>query len=71
MFGVNLYKSGRTTHVTCGEVLEIEVVAIRQDPNNITEIKREMIRTNIKTSYVGGEVGRVCDILPLPVNLSF
>ncbi|CAG8789141.1 16925_t:CDS:1, partial [Gigaspora rosea] len=47
--GASVCKSGHKTHVTCGEVLELNfATAIRNINTNQTVIKREMIKTNLK-----------------------
>ncbi|KAF0495200.1 S1 family peptidase [Gigaspora margarita] len=49
--GASICKSGRITHVTCGEVLEFGVVSLRQLPDHIIEMRWEMIRTSIKATF--------------------
>ncbi|RIB26792.1 hypothetical protein C2G38_2162453 [Gigaspora rosea] len=47
--GASICKSGHKTHVTCGEVLELNfATAIRNINTNQTVIKIEMIKTNLK-----------------------
>ncbi|KAF0552777.1 serine protease [Gigaspora margarita] len=45
--GASLCKSAYITHVTCGEVLELDVVTTHMGSNNQSRIKKEMIRTNL------------------------
>ncbi|KAF0432009.1 hypothetical protein F8M41_005347 [Gigaspora margarita] len=67
--GASICKSGRITHVTCGEVLEFDVVRLFRDLDNLTEIAWEMIDTNIK-SIAGDSGGTVFTYSAIPPYVS-
>ncbi|CAG8817706.1 33678_t:CDS:2, partial [Gigaspora margarita] len=47
--GTSLCISGQTSHVTCGKVVELDVVAMFEHPiSNLNVTERELIRTDIK-----------------------
>ncbi|KAF0505195.1 serine protease [Gigaspora margarita] len=49
--GASICKSAYVTHVTCGEVLELDVEATHRSSNNQSRIKKEMTRTNLKGGH--------------------
>ncbi|KAF0464554.1 S1 family peptidase [Gigaspora margarita] len=67
--GASICKSGRITHVTCGEVLELDVVELFRNLDNLTEISWEMIDTNI-ISIAGDSGGTVFTYSTIPPYVS-
>ncbi|CAG8586855.1 8638_t:CDS:2, partial [Gigaspora rosea] len=66
--GNSLCISGQTSHVTCGEVIELDAVSMFKHPiSNLNVTKREMIRTDIECGPgdIGGS-GGTCLLLPIP-----